>query len=56
MFIYDGDNATNWIVWIHCVKRDSLYVSVHGTDKLSVDTRVQITDPGGIKANECHDW
>jgi len=29
---------------------------VHGTDRLFVDRRVQITDPGGKKANECHDW
>jgi len=26
------------------------------TTPITVDRRVRITDPGGIKANKCHDW
>jgi len=29
--------------------------TVHMTP-ITVDRRVRITDPGGIRANECHDW
>jgi len=32
------------------------YLCTVHTTPITVDRRVHITDTGGIRANECHDW